>query len=81
MDKIPMGQLSLMDHDSKTISGALDIQQRRFDEVFEEITTIYNEETKVSRMTERCVRGFQDSELALALMLLGIIRERGRPQD
>ncbi len=76
-----MGQLRVIDHDAKTLSSALDVPQKQFEKIYKSTERIYKNEHKVSVMIEKCVRTYQDSELALALMLLGTIREKHRSKD
>lgn len=69
------------DHESKTLSGALGVTENQFEAIFEEVEAFYSKGGTVSLMIERCARRFQGSELALSLVILGIVHERTRRQE
>jgi len=78
MNKIPMGELRVASHEAKTISGALDVADDQYDAIVRQVIMIYEKEDTISRMIERVVLAFKGSELALALMILGQVRERAK---
>jgi len=78
MKQIPMGDLRVASHDAKTISGALDVADDQYDTIVRQVISIYEKESTISRMIEQVVVAFKGSELALALMILGQVRERAK---
>ena len=78
MTDVEMGTLHVVSHDSESIAEALGVDEDRFSEILQRVSTLWQNTNTVSETIERVCREYNDSECALALMIVGILLEEAR---
>ena len=78
MTDVNMGTLHVVNHDSESIAEALGVDDERFSEILARVSSFWENTNTVSETIEAVCREYDDSECALALVIVGILLEDAR---
>ncbi|MFX1510223.1 MAG: hypothetical protein ACFFBR_07975 [Promethearchaeota archaeon] len=76
-----LGKLTVIDHESQTLTGAFGLEENQFDEIVNTAREAWNYEDTVSESVEFLVKKLKNSELVLGLLILGRIWEENSIED
>jgi len=75
MAQYDLGDLIVVDHKSKTLTGAFNLPEKRFKEIVKVSQVAWDHGETISESVEYLAQNLKDSELVLGLLILGRIWE------